>query len=119
MENSVRLPSVEALPITISMVNEAEIEDAKIGLRTATREYNLANHQLTRAERTVGKLKALKEAVDRAQEGMEMVEEAFEIARQDGETTKSTVRARQYRKKAHKDALRILRLWLVKKWRSR
>ena len=102
MENTARLPSVEALPITIGMVNEAEIEEAKVALQTTTREYNLVGHQLTRAERTGGKLKVLQEAVQRAQEALEMAEEALENARPDGETTKSTMQVRRYKKKARK-----------------
>ena len=102
MENTARLPSVEALPITIGMLNEAEIDEAKVALRAATREYNLASHRLTRAEPTGGKLKALLEAVQHAQEELEMAEEALEIARQDGEATKSTVPVQTYKKKNRK-----------------
>ena len=51
MENDARLPSVEALLITIGMINEVEVEEVKSNLRTATREYNLASYQLTKAER--------------------------------------------------------------------
>ncbi len=99
MENDARLPGVEALPITIGMINEAEVEDAKSALRRATRVYNLASHQFTRAERAGRKLKPLQVAFQRAQEGMAMAGKAFEIARQDGETTRSTLPVQRYKDK--------------------
>ena len=93
IETNSRLPNVEALPITIGMINEVEVEEAKQGVPAATREYNLASQRLIKAEREGqdAKLPTLTEAIDEAQDGVDFAEEALEIARRDLEATCTTV----------------------------
>lgn len=97
MQNNTRLPNIEALPITIGMINEVELEEAKQGIRAATREQNLANTNLVRAERLKQKtnIAALRDALERAREAVELAETAFEIASEDTRSTRSTVPVRR------------------------
>ncbi|RMZ85882.1 hypothetical protein DV737_g370, partial [Chaetothyriales sp. CBS 132003] len=48
LAHGTKLPSVEALPVTIGMVDEANLEEAKKKLKAATRELTVAQMELTR-----------------------------------------------------------------------
>ena len=101
LEKNMRLPSVEALPITIGMVNEVDLEEAKSELRAATREFNLVNNQLSRAG---GRNRNLQKAVERAQDDVELAQETMEIAQQDAETTISTLPVAKTKKVRKQDS---------------
>lgn len=92
VQNKARLPNVEALPITIGMVNEIEIEDARQKMRTVSREFNLATAEMRKAEGRSGKVpRKLRKAVEAAQEKLDCAETALNIARADGESTKALI----------------------------
>jgi hypothetical protein len=105
IQKKARLPSVEALPITIGMINEVDLEEAKAGMRTATREYNLTSNQLTRAEES--ELDELREELEHAKEGVDLAQEVLNIARQDSEATKALVPSKRLGKKQKVDTPEI------------
>jgi hypothetical protein len=53
LQNNVRLPNVEALPITVGMVDEKEVEMSKANVRSIKRELNIAIGELRKAEARV------------------------------------------------------------------
>lgn len=105
IQNNARLPSVEALPITIGMINEVDLEEAKTGMRIARREYNLVSNQLTRAEEP--ELEELREELERVEEGADLAQEVLNIARQDSEATKALVPSKRLAKKQKVDTSEV------------
>jgi hypothetical protein len=94
LEQDVRLPGIEALPVTIGMINEIELEAAKLELRAAERRFNLAKNELSRLEqsgRQMSELAPFQIEFQEAMDGIELVQESIELAKQDLEEASITL----------------------------
>ena len=95
-----RLPAVEALPITIGMLDEYDMDDAKQLLKAAVREKRLAAGELQRSTGGSGRAKrALRVKLKEAEEMVQAMQESLAVAVADCALTRTTVPSKRQSKK--------------------
>jgi hypothetical protein len=104
LETNTRLPAVEALPITVGMVDEADIEEAKKKLKNATRDHTLAASEVqrlsqSRREITKAKRQQLRTTLQQTQKATDAAQSAFDVAQKDSEASRFTVPGKRQTKK--------------------
>jgi hypothetical protein len=110
LRNDAKLPPVEALPITIGMVDEADLKEARNALRDATRLHTIAFNELqkyTQSRRLDSRMreKQLQMELHQRKKEMEAAELVVKTAKADARETNETVPGkRQAEKKIRKAA---------------
>ena len=99
-----RLPPIEALPITIGMVDEVEVEDAKKYLKHTTREHTLASAEIQRSDqsrREITKTKRLQlqAILQQKLQAVNAAQASANVAQRDLAASKSTLPTKRQSKK--------------------